>query len=144
MARRPPGRRAKARTPEPKPEEKKPSGRRTAIIASMALLVIIAVSVVIGLYFSIWQDLWSPVLKVNDETTNMDYLIRRMKYFDRTDDILAMVYEVIPHEILVRQGLLVMASRLPKKKSMTCLGTLPGVRMRLSLRTSSRHGTGIY
>ena len=103
MARRPPGRRAKARTPEPKPEEKKPSGRRTAIIASMALLVIIAVSVVIGLYFSVWQDLWSPVLKVNDETTNMDYLIRRMKYLDKTDDAIGML-TTLTEEEFIRQG----------------------------------------
>jgi hypothetical protein len=34
----------------------------------------------------------------------MDYLIRRMKYVDRTDDILLMVYEIIPTEMLVRQG----------------------------------------
>jgi len=83
--------------------EKKPSGRKTAIIAAVVFLVIIAVSVVIGLYFSIWKDLWSPVIRVNDTTINMDYLIRRMKYLEATDDVISML-TTITEEEFIRQG----------------------------------------
>jgi foldase protein PrsA len=100
---RPTSRRIEKRTPKDKPDEKKPSGKRNSIIA-VAFIGIVAIAVVVGLYFTIWQDLWRTVVTVNDETVNMGYLIRRMKYVDKTDDILMMVYEIIPTEMLVRQG----------------------------------------
>ena len=102
MAKRPPGRRVIAKTPGPKPEEKKSSGKKTAIIASVVFLFIIAISVVVGLYFSIWKDLWRPIIQVNDETISMDYFIRRMKYLDNTDDIQGML-ETVTQEEFIRQ-----------------------------------------
>lgn len=100
---RPTGRRTEKRAAKNEPDKKKSSIKRT-IILTVTFLVIIAGAVVGGLYFSVWKDLWRPVVTVNNETINMDYLIRRMKYVDRTDDILMMVYEIIPTEMLVRQG----------------------------------------
>lgn len=96
-------RRTLKRTPEPIPGEQKASGKRN-IILTVAFLGIIAIAIVAGLYFSTWKDLWRPVITVNEETINMDYLIRRMKYVEKTDDILTMLYEVIPNEMLIRQG----------------------------------------
>jgi hypothetical protein len=69
----------------------------------MIFLVVIVSSIIVSLYFSTWRDLWRPVITVNGESVNMDYLIRRMKYVDMTDDVLMMVYEVIPYEMLIRQ-----------------------------------------
>jgi parvulin-like peptidyl-prolyl isomerase len=103
LARRPPGRRTTARAPDKKPEEKKISGRRTAIITTAVVFAVIAISIVVSLYFSVWKDLWSPVIKVNDETISMDYLIRRMKYFDETDDIIDMM-TTLTEEEFIRQG----------------------------------------
>jgi nitrate reductase NapE component len=94
--------RAIARTPEPKPEKKKPSGRRTAIIITAVFLVVIAISIVTGYYFLVWKDLWRPILRVNDETISMDYLIRRMKYPEKTHDIEGMLM-VITQEEFIRQ-----------------------------------------
>ena len=102
--RKPPGRRTITRTPETKPEEKKPSGRRIAIVTTVALCAIIAISIVVGLYFSVWKDLWRPIITVNDETINMGYIIRRMKYVDNTTDVLTMINETIINEMLIRQG----------------------------------------
>ena len=101
---RPPRRIIRQRTLEPKSEEEKPSGRRTAIILTGTFLVVIAIVVVVSLYLFIWQDLWRTIITVNDETINMDYFIRRMKYVDNTDDVLLMLYEKIPYEMLIRQG----------------------------------------
>ena len=98
------GRRTPRRTPKPEDEEGKPSSRRIAIITILIFLFVIAVSVIAGLYFAVWKDLWRSVITINDETISMDYLIRRMKYVDRTDDVLTMLYEVIPSEMLIRQG----------------------------------------
>jgi len=98
------GRRVPRKIPKPEVEEGKPSGRRIAIITTVIFLVVIAVSIVVGLYFAVWKDLWRSVITINDETISMDYLIRRMKYVDRTDDVLTMLYEVIPNEMLIRQG----------------------------------------
>lgn len=42
---------------------------------------------------------------VNDTTINMDYLIRRMKYVDRTDDVIAMM-TTLTEEEFIRQGAL--------------------------------------
>ncbi len=92
-----------ARAPETKPEEKKPSGRKTAIITTVVLFAVIAISIVVGLYFSVWKDMWSPVIIVNDETISMDYLIRRMKYIEETTDVLVML-ETITEEEFIRQG----------------------------------------
>lgn len=102
--RRPTGRKILRRTPRVEAERKKPPGRRTVIIISLILVFIITASIILSLYFTEWKNLWTPVITVNDETINMDYLIRRMKYFDRTDDVLTMVYEIIPSEMLIRQG----------------------------------------
>lgn len=103
MARRPPGRRTMTRTPETESEEKKPSGRRIAIITTVVLFAVIAISIVVGLYLSVWKDLWSPIIIVNDETINMDYVIRRMKYVEKTTDVLAML-ETLTEEEFIRQG----------------------------------------
>jgi foldase protein PrsA len=103
LARRPPGRRTIPRTPEIKAEEKKPSGRRIAITTTVVLFAFIAISIVVGLYFAVWKDLWSPIIIVNDETINMDYLIRRMKYVEKTNDVLAML-ESLTEEEFIRQG----------------------------------------
>ena len=103
MARKTPRRTTKARTPESKPEERKPSIRRTAIVFTVAVLAIIGISIVVGLYFTIWQDLWSPAIRVNDETINMDYIIRRMKYLERTNDVHATM-TTITEEELIRQA----------------------------------------
>ena len=91
------------RTPETEPEEKKPSGRRIAIITTVVLFVVIAISIVVGLYVSVWKDLWSPIIIVNDEAINMDYVIRRMKYVEKTNDVLAML-ETLTEEEFIRQG----------------------------------------
>ncbi len=103
MARRPPSSRRTTMTPEPKPEGKQSSTRKTVIVTSTVFLVVITISVFIGLYFSIWKDLWSPVIQVNDDTINMDYVIRRMKYLDQSDDVLSML-TTITEEIFIRQG----------------------------------------
>jgi len=103
LARRPPSRRAITRTPEPKPERKRPIGIRNAIIIAVVFMVVIATIVVLGIYFFVWQDLWSPIIRVNDETISMDYFIRRMKYVDRTDNIEAML-EALTEEEFTRQG----------------------------------------
>lgn len=71
----------------------------------MAVFTVIAISIVVGLYFSTWKNLWSPVIMVNDTTINMDYLIRRMKYVDRTDDVIAMM-TTLTEEEFIRQGAL--------------------------------------
>jgi len=85
-------------------EKKKPSGRRIVIITTMVFAVVVTTTIIVSMYFLVWRDLWRPIVTVNDETVNMDYVIRRMKYVDKTDDILNFVYEVIPHEMLIRQG----------------------------------------
>jgi foldase protein PrsA len=103
MARRPPGTRKISRVPANKPEEKKSSARKTIIIASAVFLVIITVIIVVSLYFSTWKDLWSPVITVNDETINMDYVIRRMKYLDNTDDVISML-TTLTEEVFIRQA----------------------------------------
>jgi foldase protein PrsA len=103
LARRPPGTRKISRVPAGKPEEKKPSARKTIIITSVVFLVIITVSIVVGLYFSTWKNLWSPVITVNDETIDMGYLIRRMKYLDNTDDVISML-TTLTEEEFIRQG----------------------------------------
>jgi len=102
--RRPPSRRTLKRTPAHKPEQKKPSGRRATITVALLFTVGVTISIVVSLYFLVWKDLWRPIITVNDETINMDYFIRRMKYVNKTDDVLTMLYEIIPQEILVRQG----------------------------------------
>jgi hypothetical protein len=102
--RRPTGRRVLKRTQEPETDVQKLSSRRTAIIITAIFFFVITISIVIGLYFSVWKDLWRPVITINDETINMSYLIRRMKYVDKTDDVWTMLYEIIPHEMLIRQG----------------------------------------
>ena len=91
------------RTPETKPEEKKPSSRRTAIIITVVFLVVIAIVIVVSIYFFVWRDLWRPVITVNDETINMGYLIRRMKYFDNTDNVEGML-RTLTEEEFIRQG----------------------------------------
>jgi parvulin-like peptidyl-prolyl isomerase len=103
LARRPPSRRAIERTPEPAPERKSTPGLRTTIIIAVVFLAAIAIVVVVSIYFFVWQDLWSPIIRVNDETINMDYLIRRMKYLNNTDDITGML-ETITEEEFIRQG----------------------------------------
>ena len=103
MARKPPGRRTMARTPATRPEEKKTSTKRTAIITTVAVFAIIAISIVVSLYFLVWKDLWRPIIEVNDETISMDYLIRRMKYFDMTDDTIGML-TTLTEEEFIRQG----------------------------------------
>jgi foldase protein PrsA len=94
--------RAIARTPAPKPEKKRPSGRRTAIIITAVFLVVITISILAGLYFSTWKDLWRPILRVNDETISMDYLLRRMKYPEKTRDIEGILM-VLTQEEVIRQ-----------------------------------------
>jgi foldase protein PrsA len=103
LAKRPPGRRTLARTPTARPEEKEPSGRKTAIVITATAVAVIAISIIVGLYFTTWQDLWSTVIRVNDETISMDYLIRRMKYFDRTEDVEGSL-RVLTEEEFIRQG----------------------------------------
>jgi hypothetical protein len=103
LDRRPPPRRAIARTPQPAPEKKRQVGLRTAIIMTVVFLAVIAIVVVVSIYFFVWQDLWSPIIRVNDETINMDYFVRRMKYVDRTDDVQGML-QTITEEEFIRQG----------------------------------------
>jgi len=95
-------RRVITRTPEPKPEKRRPSGRKTAIIITVVFLVVVIISIFAGLYFSTWKDLWRPILRVNDETISMDYLLRRMKYPYKTYDIEGMLMVIIQEE-LIRQ-----------------------------------------
>jgi foldase protein PrsA len=96
--------RAIARTPEPKPEKKRPSRRRTAVILTVVFLVVITISVLAGLYFSTWKDLWRPILRVNDETISMDYLIRRMKYPEKSHDIQNMLTVLIQEEVIRQEA----------------------------------------
>lgn len=102
MGRRRSVRRTIARTPGPKPEQKRPSGRRTVIIITVVFLAVITISIVTGYYFLVWKDLWRPILRVNDETISMDYLLRRMKYPEKTYDIEGML-TTITQEELIRQ-----------------------------------------
>lgn len=102
--RRSTGRRVLRSTPRPEADAQKPPSRKTVVVIITVFLVVITISILIGLYFAVWKNLWLPVITVNDETINMDYLLRRMKYVDKTDDVLAMLYEVIPDEMLIRQG----------------------------------------
>jgi len=96
-------RRATARTPGSKPERERPSGRRTFIVITLVFLAVIAISIVIGFYFFVWKDLWRPVLRVNDETINMDYFLRRLKDYDNTYgtyDIETMLLNITIEEII--------------------------------------------
>ena len=102
--RRPVRRRIGIRSPKPELGDRKRLSKKIIITVWVAFLVVITISIVVGLYFSTWRDLWRPIVTVNGETINMDYLIRRMKYVDRTDDVIMMVYELIPYEMLIRQG----------------------------------------
>lgn len=76
---------------------------RNTIIIAVVFVAVIAIIVVVSIYFFVWQDLWSPIIRVNDETISMDYFIRRMKYVDRTDNIEGML-ETITEEEFTRQG----------------------------------------
>jgi foldase protein PrsA len=69
----------------------------------VVFLAAIAIVVVVSIYFFVWKDLWSPIIRVNDETISMDYFIRRMKYVDRTDNVADML-ETITEEEFIRQG----------------------------------------
>lgn len=103
MASRRSVRRTTVRTPKPTPEKQRPSGRRTFIVITLVFLAVIAVSIVIGFYFLVWKDLWRPVLRVNDETINMDYLLRRLEYYNNTYgtyDIDAMLITIIKEEVI--------------------------------------------
>lgn len=96
-------RRATARIPGAKPGRERPSGRRTAIITTVVFLAIIAIVVVVSMYFLIWKDLWRPVLRVNDETISMDYLLRRLKDYENTYgtyDIESMLSAITIEEII--------------------------------------------
>jgi len=103
LAKKPPRKRVMARVLETRPEEPRPTIRRATIVFAVAILAVIAISIVVGLYFTVWQDLWSPAIRVNDKTFNMDYVIRRMKYLDKTTDVVSMM-TTITEEELVRQG----------------------------------------
>lgn len=70
---------------------------------TVVFVAVIAIAVVVSIYFFVWQDLWSPIIRVNDETISMDYFIRRMKYVDRTDSIEDML-RTITEEEFIRQG----------------------------------------
>ena len=102
--RRPPGKRIIKSSPKPDTEEKKSSGKRTTIIIALTFLVIITITVFVSIYFFYWKDLWRPIITINNETVNMDYFIRRLRYVDKTNDVFKMFVEVIPHEMLIRQG----------------------------------------
>ncbi|HEY32366.1 MAG TPA: peptidylprolyl isomerase [Dehalococcoidia bacterium] len=73
------------------------------MIIIAAFLAVITISIVIGFYFAVWKDLWRPIIRINDETINMDYVLRRMKYPETTSDITAML-TVITEEEFIRQG----------------------------------------
>jgi len=98
------GRRVLRRTAGSEADVQKPLSRRTVVVITTAFLAVITISIFIGLYFGVWKNLWLPVITVNGETIDMDYLLRRMKYVDMTEDTLTMLYEVIPDEMLIRQG----------------------------------------
>ncbi|UCB43839.1 MAG: peptidylprolyl isomerase [Dehalococcoidales bacterium] len=100
MARRRSVRRAIARTPRPPLEKKRPSGRRTAIIVTTIFVVVIAIVVVVSIYFLVWKDQWRPVLRINDETISMDYLIRRLKYPYKTYDVESMLITITIEEFI--------------------------------------------
>ena len=70
----------------------------------MVFLVVITISIVTGYYFLVWKDLWRPVLRVNDETISMDYLIRRLKYPYKTYDIEGMLMTITIEEFIRQEA----------------------------------------
>lgn len=74
----------------------------------------------------------------------MDYFIRRKKYVNSTDDVLTMLYEIIPQEMLVRQGAPRYGVEITMREVDKLLCETARVRTRPSPRTSSKHGTATY
>jgi foldase protein PrsA len=99
-----PGRRILRGTSMRRLDQKKPSSRKVVIITTVVFITVVAIGIVVSLYFLVWRDLWRPIITVNGESVNMDYFVRRAKYVNKTDDVLTVLYEIIPNEMLVRQS----------------------------------------
>ena len=101
-ARRPPGRRPAARARAPVAEEKRPSRRRTALIAAAVVLVVLGLAIGIGYYVIYVVPFQYTIIKVNDVEISIDYFVKRLRG-GTAEDIFTMI-ESITHEELIRQG----------------------------------------
>ena len=102
-SRRPPSRRPTARVVTPPPEKPKLSRRRTAIIWSVVVAVVLGLAIGIGYYVIYALPLQQTIIKVNSAEITADYFIRRMLQSGGAEDIFTMM-QTITNEELIRQG----------------------------------------
>ena len=102
-ARRPPGRRPVARVAKPPPKEPKLSRRKTAIIWTVVVAVVLGLAIGIGYYVIYALPLQQTIIKVNSAEITIDYFIRRMLLVSGTGDIFSMI-ETITNEEFIKQG----------------------------------------
>ena len=81
-----------------------PSARRRLIVIISLLVVVIALAISLGIYFTQIRPMQRPVIKVNDSEISIGYLIRRLESAN-SSDIFAMMEAVTDEEIIRQAGL---------------------------------------
>ncbi len=96
--------RAAGKTPDSATEGKEPKGRRARLIIAASVIAAIAITVVIGIYWTQGRPLQTKIIVVGEDTINIGYFIKRLQMDTTASGDPNLMLETLAHEMLIRQG----------------------------------------